>query len=78
MTSPAETRQRLVAGYTDTTTREQRRAARKAGAYQPEHDAEADRLRQNIGDALPASVRMALGYHDQAREAAQQINDQED
>lgn len=73
-----EAQEHLAAGYADTTEWEQKKAARKAGAYRPEYDAEADRLKTSIGDALPPSVRIALGHHTEAREAAQKLNDQED
>lgn len=71
---PAE---RIAAGYAATDF-ETKKAHRRASAYRPEHDAEADRLTSTIGDALPPQVRLALGYHESAREAAQQITNGDD
>lgn len=75
MTSP---RDHLAAGYGSPEDYAGKRERRKASAYRPEHDADADRLRTTVGDTLPPSVRMALGYHESAREAAHKLNDQED
>jgi len=70
----ADPRQTLANAYAESdATHGERRNARKAGAYKPEHDAEADRLKTTVGDALPTSVRLALGYHASARDAAEQI-----
>jgi hypothetical protein len=76
MTEPT-THQRLAAGYSAPGEFQQKKAARKAGAHKPGHDAEADRLTSTVGDALPPSVRMALGYHESAREAARNLDNQE-
>lgn len=78
MTEQRTARERLADGYGTPENYAGKRDRRRAGAHQPEHDAEADRLRTTIGDALPASVRMALGYHESAREAARKLDDQED
>lgn len=75
MTTP---REHLAAGYGSPEDYAGKRERRRAAAHHPEHDAEADRLKTTIGDRLPATVRMALGYHESAREAAHKLNDQED
>lgn len=83
MTDDRKAIDKLASGYDNGTTYDKadpqtQHAKRKAGAYRPEDDAEADRLKTTIGDNLPPQIRMALGYHQSAREAARQINNQED
>jgi hypothetical protein len=72
MTDP---RQTLAKGYAESAaSHEAKRHNRKAGAHRPEYDAEAERLTTTVGDALPTQVRLALGYHASAREAAEALD----
>lgn len=59
---------RIAAGYGDNDPGRARRDASIAASYRPEDDAEIDRLRKIPN--LPATVRMRIGYHDQAKAAA--------
>lgn len=64
---------RLAAAYSGShNTAEVARLKRIADAYKPEQDAEIERLRA-LGDKVPAATRVAIGYHDKAKAAHNEL-----
>lgn len=73
----ADARRRIEEAYAEIERRPNPESLkRRAGAHRPEDDAEADRLAAL--DYLPPAVRLAVGYHQAARDAAQQLNELEE
>jgi len=71
MTTEPTPRQRIAAGIAEADQGHARALlARTASSYRPEYDEEADRLVE-LGKTtqLPAGVRTALGFHQEARKA---------
>ncbi len=66
----------LAAAYESVDERRQLEA--RAGAYNPDRDAEAERIKQvyaDLGEPIPAAIRMQIGFQESAREAAHAIKD---
>jgi len=61
----------LTEGYAD--TNDVPALKRRAGAYRPEDDAEVERRKALDPADVPTSTRLAIGYHESAREAAEHL-----
>jgi hypothetical protein len=64
-------RDRLSAAYAESGA-DQQRLARQASAYKPELDAKAEQIRK-AGDRVSPTQRIALGYHDAAKAAHEEL-----
>lgn len=81
MTDPTPTRAEaladIAAGYAQP-DRNAKTLARRAAAYNPDHVAEADRIRaayKELGEPIPPQLLMSIGYAESARDAAHELDE---
>ena len=75
-----QARRDLQAAYAPDPSQSEQALHARAASYRPENDAEAKRIRETyaiLGKPIPARLEIALGYHDDAKAAADALNEKE-